>query len=82
VILEQFKRLRAADRFFYMRLPLLPKDPLFGTSPLTWTEFYQVRQVTMADLLRRNFPELDPSEIQNSAFTVPVDGFFSALSGC
>lgn len=82
VILDQFKRLRDGDRFFYKRLPLLPVDPLFGTSPLTWLELFNVKQVTMASLLRRNFPELDPDKIQDSAFTVPMDGFFSSEIGC
>jgi len=82
VILDQFKRIRSGDRFWYERLPMLETDPLFGTPPLTWSELVEVKKVKMSDLIVRNFPEMDEETVQESAFTVPLEGFFSLQPQC
>jgi len=82
VILDQFKRVRDADRFWYDRLPFFEDDPLFGTSPLTWAEWFDVKTTKMSDLIRRNYPELDEDLIPDEAFLVPDADFFTTQTQC
>jgi len=58
--LKQFQKIRDGDRFWYEKQGVLPRD-----------ELRQVKKVSLSDLLKANFPELD-SEIPDDALqTMP-----------
>ncbi|MEM9554443.1 MAG: peroxidase family protein [Acidobacteriota bacterium] len=68
VILEQFRRSRAGDRFWYQSLP----SSVFG--PLDKLE---VATTSLADILRRNFAA--GLEVPDNVFLTPPESFFA---GC
>lgn len=61
IIADQFRRLRAGDRFWF------ENDPYFLANPGLLD---RVRTTTLADIIRRNTPIGD--EIQDNVFIVPV----------
>jgi len=77
VIIDELRRKRAGDRFWYENLPNLPNLSWTGEPPLTTQELAAVKAKSMKDVLQRSFPDI---ESQPEPFVAPVDpqAFFAS----
>jgi len=70
ILLDQFRRARDGDRFWYEGLPSFGNLPGVNEPGLTQQELEEVRQVTMAEIIRRN----TDGSVPDDAFSAPVSG--------